>query len=349
MKFRKAISSPYIHHPPYSTQGMMFSVILALLPALATYALLFGWGVVVNIVLAVTVALGCEALLLTIRNRPLFPTLADGSAILTALLLVFALPPLAPWWLTTLGVAFAIIVAKQLYGGLGFNPFNPAMVGYVVLLVSFPKELTFWSMPLSMADSSLDLSATLDYIFSGALPDGITIDALTAATPLDTMKTQLGMGRTPGDIMASEPVFGFLGGKGWIWIDLMLLAGGIWLIHRRVIGWQIPAALLGSLAAISSLFYLVDSAHNASPLFHLFSGAAILGAFFIATDPVTAATSNLGRLWYGAGIGILIYIIRSWGGFPDGVAFAVLLMNMAAPTIDHYTRPRVFGHGDKDV
>lgn len=349
MKFRKAISSPYIHHPPYSTAGMMFSVILALLPALAIYALLFGWGVVVNAALAVGVALVCEAGMLAVRRRPLFPTLGDGSAILTALLLVFALPPLAPWWLTTVGVAFAIIVAKQLYGGLGFNPFNPAMVGYVVLLVSFPKELTLWSMPLSLAGSSLDVSTTLSYIFSGSLPDGITIDALTAATPLDTMKTQLGLGRTPGAIAASEPVFGFLGGKGWIWVNLTLLAGGLWLIRRRVISWHIPVALLGSLAAISSIFYLLDSAHNASPLFHLFSGAAILGAFFIATDPVTAATSNLGRLWYGAGIGVLIYVIRSWGGFPDGVAFAVLLMNMAAPTIDHYTKPRVFGHGDRDA
>ena len=344
MKFKKALSSPYIHHPPYSTPGMMFLVILALFPALVAYALLFGWGVVINAALAVSVALVSEAVMLKIRKRPLFPTLADGSAILTALLLVFALPPLAPWWLTTVGVTFAIVVAKQLYGGLGFNPFNPAMIGYVVLLVSFPRELTLWSMPVSLSDVSMDFVATLNYIFTGTLPSELSIDALTSATPLDTMKTQLGLGRTPETIMASEPVFGFLGGKGWIWINLLLLAGGIWLIHRKVISWHIPTALLGSLAAISTLFYLFDPGHNASPLFHLFSGAAILGAFFIATDPVTAATSNLGRLWYGAGIGILIYIIRSWGGFPDGVAFAVLLMNMAAPTIDHYTKPRVFGH-----
>ncbi len=348
MKFRKALSSPYIHHPPYSTAGMMFTVILALMPALAAYTFLFGWGVLINAVLAVTVALICEAGMLAIRGRSLFPALQDGSAVLTALLLVFALPPLAPWWLTTIGVAFAIIVAKQLYGGLGFNPFNPAMIGYVVLLVSFPRELTLWSLPSSIADVSLNFGSTLSYIFAGSLPAHLSIDALTSATPLDTMKTQLGLGNTPADIMAAEPVFGFLGGKGWIWINLLLLAGGIWLIYRRVISWHIPVALLGSLATISGLFYLFDSTHNASPLFHLFSGAAILGAFFIATDPVTAATSNLGRLWYGAGIGILIYIIRSWGGFPDGVAFAVLLMNMAAPTIDHYTKPRVFGHDQQD-
>ena len=347
--FKKALSSPHIHHPPYSTQGMMFKVILALLPAAATYAWLFGWGVIINALLAVGVALVCEAAMLTLRGRPLLPTILDGSAILTALLLVFALPPLAPWWLTTIGVAFAIIVAKHLYGGLGFNPFNPAMIGYVVLLVSFPRELTLWSLPAQLAEQTLGFGATLNYIFSATLPANLTIDALTAATPLDVMKTQLGLGQTTSGIMAAQPVFGFIGGKGWIWINILLLAGGLWLIYRRVINWHIPAALLGSLFAISLLFFLLDPEHSPSPLFHLFSGAAILGAFFIATDPVTAATSNVGRLWYGAGIGILIYVIRSWGGFPDGVAFAVLLMNMAAPTIDHYTKPRVFGHGNKDA
>ncbi len=347
--FKKSLSSPHIHHPGYSTQGMMFRVILALLPAAAAYAWLFGWGVVINILLAVTVALACEAAMLTVRGRPLRPAITDGSAILTALLLVFALPPLAPWWLTTIGVAFAIVVAKHLYGGLGFNPFNPAMIGYVVLLVSFPRELTLWSLPAGLAAHTLDFGATLSYIFSGALPANLSIDALTSATPLDVMRTQLGLGQTTGEIMTAQPVFGFVGGKGWIWINLLLLAGGVWLIYRRLINWHIPVALLGSLFVISLLFYLLDPKQSPSPLFHLFSGAAILGAFFIATDPVTAATSNIGRLWYGAGIGVLIYVIRSWGGFPDGVAFAVLLMNMAAPTIDYYTKPRVFGHGKKDA
>ena len=342
--FKKALSSPYIHNPPFSTRGMMFRVILALLPAAAAYAWLFGWGVVVNMLLATGVALLCEAIMLALRGRPLQPAITDGSAILTALLLAFALPPLAPWWLTTIGVAFAIVVAKHLYGGLGFNPFNPAMIGYVVLLVSFPRELTLWLLPAQLAEHTLDPAATLGYVFGATLPSGLTIDALTAATPLDAMKTQLGLGHTTSEIMANHPVFGLVGGKGWIWIDLLLLAGGVWLIYRRVINWHIPVATLGSLFAISSLFFVLDPQHSPSPLFHLFSGAAILGAFFIATDPVTAATSNLGRLWYGAGIGVLIYVIRSWGGFPDGVAFAVLLMNMAAPTIDHYTKPRVYGH-----
>ena len=326
----------------------MFNVILALLPAITAYIWMFGWGVMINILLAVSVALVCEAAMLKARGRPLQPFITDGSAILTALLLAFALPPLAPWWLTTIGVAFAIIIAKHLYGGLGFNPFNPAMIGYVVLLISFPREMTLWPLPPQLAEQALSFGATVDYMFFARLPADLAIDALTAATPLDAMKTQLGLGHSTKEIMAAQPVFGFLGGKGWEWINLLLLAGGLWLIYRRIINWHIPVALLGSLFTMALLFFLLDPAHTPSPLFHLFSGAVILGAFFIATDPVTAATSNIGRLWYGAGIGILIYIIRTWGGFPDSVAFAVLLMNMAAPTIDYYTKPRVFGHGRRD-
>jgi electron transport complex protein RnfD len=146
-----------------------------------------------------------------------------------------------------------------------------------------------------------------------------------------------------GETLAAHPVFGDLGGLGWEWINTLLLAGGLWLILRGIIGWQIPAAVLGGLFATAAVFYAVDPDAYASPMFHLFSGGAMLGAFFIATDPVTAATSNKGRLWYGFGIGVLTYVIRTWGGYPDGVAFAVLLMNMTVPTIDYYTKPRVFG------
>jgi electron transport complex protein RnfD len=145
--------------------------------------------------------------------------------------------------------------------------------------------------------------------------------------------------------MAASPVFGNIGGKGWEWIGGGFLLGGIWLIYKKVITWHIPVAMLGALFAIALVFYLIDADTYASPWFHLVSGASLLGAFFIATDPVSAATTNPGRLVYAAGIGILTYIIRTWGGYPDGVAFAVLLMNMTAPTIDYYIRPRVFGHG----
>lgn len=335
--------------PQSSVQSIMFNVSIALIPAIAVYAWLFGAAILINIVLAVILALVFEALILKLRSRALTP-LTDGSAVLTAVLLALSLPPLAPWWLIAVGVLFAIVVAKHLYGGLGFNPFNPAMIGYAVLLISFPLEMTQWPASLELARQPLDLMASLNYIFTGSLPAGLQIDAISGATPLDTMKTQLGLGETVAQITTQHPIFGSLGGTHWQWINLAILGGGLWLLWRRIISWHIPVALLGGLMLMALLFNLIDPDHYAPPLFHLFSGAAILGAFFIATDPVTAATSNRGKLWFGAGIGILTYVIRSWGGYPDGIAFAVLLMNMAAPTIDYYTTPRAFGEtrgGDK--
>lgn len=338
-------SSPYIHAAD-PVSGIMLRVIYALLPGITAYVWFFGWGVVVNILLAVVVALACEALMLALRERPLRPFLLDGSAVVTAALLALALPPLAPWWITLIGTAFAIIVAKQLYGGLGFNPFNPAMVGYVVLLISFPREMTQWLAPEMLSGHSLSLPTTIAAIFAGQLPPGLTLDAVSAATPLDSVKTGYTLGHSVGETITASPVFGYIGGKGWEWINGLLLLGGVWLIYKKVISWHIPIAVLGTLAVIAGIFYFIDPAHYPSPVFHLFSGAAILGAFFIATDPVTASTTPRGRLYYGAGIGVFTYVIRTWGGFPDGIAFAVLLMNMAAPMIDYYTQPRTYGHKD---
>lgn len=334
-------SSPHIHAPS-AVNKVMLQVSLALLPAIIAYIWLFGWGAVIKFVIAIAVALGSEAFILKLRNRPVATTLADSSALLTALLLAISLPPLAPWWLITVGVAFAIIIGKQLYGGLGYNPFNPAMLGYVVLLISFPLEMTTWLAPGSLREVSLNFSQAMGYVFSGIQPAG-GIDSLSMATPLDTVKTNLGLEHTLSEIM-SAPVFGAVGGKGWEIINGLLLLGGVGLIFKRIITWHVPVAMLGSLFLIAGLFHLIYPEHNAGPLFHIFSGGALLGAFFIATDPVSGATSDKGRLWFGAGVGIITYIIRTWGGYPDGVAFSVLLMNMAAPTIDYYTQPRVFGH-----
>jgi electron transport complex protein RnfD len=333
-------SSPHIHAPS-AVNKVMLQVSLALVPALAASTWLFGWGVLLKVLIAVAVALASEALILKLRERHIAATLSDGSAVVTALLLAIALPPLAPWWLITVGVAFAIIIGKQLYGGLGFNPFNPAMLGYVVLLISFPLEMTTWLAPGGLREGSLGLGETMGYIFAGTQPTA-GLDSLTMATPLDTVKTRLGLEHTMEEIMAA-PLFGTLGGKGWEIINGLILLGGIWMIFKRIISWHVPVAMLGSLFLIAGLFHLINPEHYAGPLFHLFSGGALLGAFFIATDPVSGATSDKGRLWFGAGVGILTYIIRSWGGYPDGVAFSVLLMNMAAPTIDYYTQPRVFG------
>jgi len=323
---------------------MMRRVLYALVPGTAACVAFFGWGVLVNIAVASITALASEALMLRVRGRPVAPFLMDGSALLTAALLALALPSLAPWWLTVVATAFAIVIAKQLYGGLGYNPFNPAMIGYVVVLISFPKEMTSWLTP--HLGGQLDLLQTLAVQFGGHFPSSLHLDAISSATPLDTMKTQLKLSRTLTEIQAG-PAFGSFGGVGWEWVGLGYLAGGLWLLYRGVIRWHIPLGVLGGLAVMALIFNMVDSDSYATPLVHLFSGGAMLGAFFIATDPITASTTERGRLIYGAGIGIFTYIIRTWGGYPDGIAFAVLLMNMAAPTIDYYTRPRVFGDATK--
>ena len=338
----KTPSSPHTHGPASLTTVMM-RVVYALIPAIAVYAWLFGWGVIINLLLATVTALVSEAVMLKLRNRPIAPFLKDGSALVTALLMGIALPPLAPWWILVIGVAFAIIFGKHIYGGLGYNPFNPAMIGYVMLLISFPREMTTWAAPLTLSGHGLSLGQSLGLVFGGALPAGMSLDSLTSATVLDTLKTQLKLGHNINEI-TSGPLFGAMGGTGWQWVNLAVLGGGLWLIYKKVISWHVPVALLGSLGLMALIFFVISPETHASPIFHIFSGAAMLGAFFIATDPISGATSNRGRLWFGAGVGILTYIIRTWGGYPDAIAFAVLLMNMAAPTIDHYTKPIVFGH-----
>jgi electron transport complex protein RnfD len=327
---------------PNSVTRVMGQVLLALVPGIAALVWFFGWGVLINIVIASTAALLAEAAVLSLRKRPVLPTLADLSALLTAVLLAIAVPPTLPWWLTVLGVVFAIVIAKQLYGGLGYNPFNPAMAGYVLLLVSFPLDMTRWLPPASLAQHVPSFMDSLNIILHGNLPTGVGWDALTGATPLDQMRTGLDQNRMIGEIR-QNPLWGSIGAVGWEWVAGMYLLGGLFLLWRRIISWHIPAGLLGGMFVIAGLFNMLDPNTHPAPLFHLFSGATMLGAFFIATDPVSAATTDRGKLIYGALIGVLVFLIRSYGGYPDAVAFAVLLMNMAAPTIDYYTQPRVFG------
>ena len=341
MRFR-TVTSPHVLLDTNVGQ-VMRRVLYAMLPGLVALIWFFGWGILINLVIATAVGLVAEMAMLAARGKPLALHLGDCSAVVTAWLLAVALPPLAPWWLTTIGVLSAIVVAKHLYGGLGYNPFNPAMVGYVALLISFPREMSTWLIPHGLGQPhAMTLLETLQATFGGMLPARFAPDALTGATPLDVLRTQMGLGLSVAEIRNS-PVFGLVSGHGWEWAALGFLAGGLWLIYTRTADWRIPTGMLGGLAVISTVFYLMDPQKYAPPWFHLWSGAAIFGAFFIATDPVTASATPRGRLIYGAGIGILVYIIRGFGGYPDGVAFSVLLMNIAAPTIDLYTQPRVFG------
>jgi len=341
MRFPTA-QAPFLA-PVNSVNRIMLEVLVALIPGLAALVWQFGPGVLVQCMIALLAAELGEAAMLSLRRRPIVPTLKDYSAALTAVLLAISLPPLAPWWIPAFGTLFAIIIGKHLYGGLGYNPFNPAMVGYAVLLISFPQHMTAWLPPKELSGSALSFADNWNAIFSRTLPWDMTFDALTMATPLDTIKTQLGLNRLLDEIQ-SGGLFSGIGGRGWQWVNFGFLLGGLWMLKRGIIAWQIPVGFLAALFAVALLFFLIDPAVYPTPLFQCFSGAAMVGAFFIATDPVSASTTPRGRLIYGALIGLLVFVIRSWGGYPDGVAFAVLLLNLAAPTIDHYTRPRVYGH-----
>ncbi len=341
---RFAITQPPQWPSPSSVAGMMRIVILALLPAIAVSAWFYGPGVFFNTIVAVIVALGTEAIALRLRGKPVTATLSDGSAIVAAMLFAFSLPPLCPWWVTASGMVFAIGLVKHAYGGLGYNLFNPAMAGYVLVLVSFPDLMTGWPAP-DIGDLDYQrpgFAATLQYCLTGQFPDALTLDAITRATTLDSVREGLGAMRTMTEIRMN-PLFGDFGGAGWEWVNNFIAMGGGALLLLGIIRWHIPAGVLGGLLGMAGFFWILDPEISASPGLHLFSGGAMLGAFFIATDPVSSPTTARGRLIYGAGIGILTYIIRSWGSYADGVAFAVLLMNMAVPLIERWTRPRIYG------
>ena len=334
-------TSPFISKPG-SVSRIMLQVLLALLPGIAIYVWHYGPAILVSIILASLTALATEAVMLKLRDRPLQPFLSDYSALLTAWLLALSIPPLAPWWLVVVGTMFAISISKHLYGGLGNNPFNPAMVGYAVLIISFPLHMTHWLSPQGLNAFELDFSEQLSYIFGGHLPAGIALDAITMATPLDTLKTQLHLAHPLQEIM-TMPIYGYLAGKGSEMVALGFLLGGLFLLSKRIITWHLPIVFLGTLFITAGIFHLLDPDHHVTPVFHWLSGASMLGAFFILTDPVTSPTTPKGKIIFAAGAGVLTHIIRVYGGFPDGVAFATLLMNICVPLIDAYTQPKVFG------
>ncbi|MFC3282601.1 RnfABCDGE type electron transport complex subunit D [Litchfieldella rifensis] len=326
---------------PTSTGQVMGWLLLATLPGIAMLTWHFGWGVLTNVMCAAAFGVMLEALVLKLRGRAPAATLRDNSALVSGVLLGASLPPGSSWWLILVGMVAAIVVAKQLFGGLGHNPFNPAMVGYALLLVSFPVPMTHWLAPSGLfGPEALSLPQALGHL--AGLANGEALDAVSGATPLDAFKHK------PETLMASEfwatnPLPEGASGA-WRSVALAWLAGGVLLLYKRLISWHIPVAMLGTMVVVAALLYGVDPSHHGSPTFHLFGGAAIFGAFFIATDPVSAATSRRGKLVFGIGIGLLVMIIRTTGAYPDAVAFAVLLMNFAVPFIDYYTQPRTYGH-----
>ena len=337
-----AAGAPHVA-PDNTVQKVMAQVLIALLPGMLAYLYYFGVGLLVQVLLALSFAYLFEWLSLLLRKQPLRLFMTDLSAAVTAVLFALSLPPLAPWWCSLIGMLFAIVIAKHLFGGLGYNRFNPAMVGLAVLLISFPRIFTYWTPPVMLVDNTLSMRDVLLTIFAGQPPAASSWDAITQATPLDQLSTGAATGLLVTEVR-QNPVFGDFGGLGWEWIANWYAVGGLWLLWRRVINWRVPVALLLTTFLLTTPFYLFDPDANPLPLQHIFSGATVLAAFFIATDPVSGSATPRGQLLFGIGVAVIMLSIRRWGAYPDGVAFAILVMNMFAPLLDQYTRPRVFGH-----
>ena len=325
-----------------NVSAVMTQVLWALLPAVLAHWWFFGPSIWVQITLAIGFGALFEGIMLSLRGRPVWRFLNDRTMVVAAVLLALCLPPLAPWWVVATGMLFAIVIAKHLYGGVGQNLFNPAMVGFAVVIISFPTELTQWLLPRPLNPQLPSLMQSLQAILTGQLPATLSWDVISQATPLDQTRT----GRVEGlrlSEVQNHPVFGPFGGVGWAPIAFAYLIGGIWLLARGVIHWRIPVTILLATIAISLLPWLFDSDRFLSPLQHLTAGALVMAAFFIATDPVSGCDTPRGQVAFSLGVVAITLAIRQWGAFPDGVAFAILMMNMVAPLLDRYLRPPVYG------
>ena len=319
-------SSPHLHDGQ-SIAGIMKLVIIALMPATLFSIYIFGLHALRVIVLAVASALIFEALSQRIMRRPV--RIKDYSAALTGLLLALNLPATSPWWLVVVGSFFAIVVAKQIYGGLGYNPFNPALVGRVVLLISFPVQMTArWVSPSRWG-----------------------MDAVTTATPLGRIRESLlSQGHIDLNLTQQEWFDLLLGNRAGCLGEVsvvLLLAGGIFLIAKRIISWHTPFTFIGTVWILTGIFHLVDPSRYADPSFHIITGGLFIGAFFMATDYVTSPITGKGMLIFGAGCGLITVVIRLFGAYPEGVSFAILFMNAVTPLIDRYVKPKVFGEGER--
>ncbi|MFM2483955.1 electron transport complex subunit RsxD [Celerinatantimonas yamalensis] len=346
------LSSPF-KRSHQSTRAVMAQVALACIPGVIAQYYYFGIGHLIQIALCIITAWITEGIVVALRKRPVLAILSDNSAFVTAVLLGLSLPGYAPWWVSILGTLFAILLAKHIYGGLGQNIFNPAMAAYVFLLISFPVAMTGWLLPQDLLGNPFTNWDGISLIFTGFTSDGFSLhqmatsaDAITQATPLDALRTGLTVGRSAAQVVTS-PLFGDFAGIGWGAINGAFLVGGLFLLWRRVIRWHIPLAFIATMLVLSAIGHAYAPERIASPLIELFSGATMFGAFFILTDPVTASTTNKGRLIYASLVGALVFLIRHFGGYPDGVAFGVLIANMCVPLIDHLTQPRVYGYKGK--
>ena len=316
-------SSPHVHTPE-DVPWIMRQVVYALIPGALVGVYFFGIPAIKVIAVAVASCVAMEALWQKLTGSPL--TINDGSAALTGLLLAMNLPSGAPWWLVVIGSFVAIIIAKQIFGGIGNNPFNPALVGRVFLLISFPVAMTTWPEPRSFFTQ--------------------TADATTGATPLGALKTAIFEHGTIGaapEMNLMDPFLGNVGGSLGEISALALILGGVYLIARRIITWHIPVVYIATVAVLTGILWLINPEGYANPVFHLVAGGLMLGAFFMATDMVTSPITNMGKIIFAVGCGAITVVIRLWGGYPEGVSFAILIMNAFVPLINRATKPTKFG------
>lgn len=318
-------SSPHMHSGE-SIARIMWLVTASLAPALVLAVVYFGWHAVNVIAVTVISCIVFEALFQWMRRAPI--RVSDGSAVVTGVLLALNMPPSSPWWLCVIGAFIAIGIAKELYGGLGYNPFNPALVARVALLIAFPVQMTTWSPTLWMP-----------------------ADAVTGATPLGAVKEHLLKDGTTGmeftwDYFWSLMIGNVKGSLGETSV-IALLLGGLFLIWRGYINWRVPVGYIGTVFAFTGVAFLFNPVGSASPVFHVVSGGLVLGAFFMATDMVTSPVTPKGMWIFAVGCGVLTSVIRLWGGYPEGVSFAILIMNATVPLLDRYFRPAVFGQKRK--
>ncbi len=327
------IVSPSPHtHSGDSVSRIMITVIVALVPSLVAGVIVFGWDTIRLTTICVATCVVAEYIVRTMMRRDIGIT--DWSAVVTGILLALNLPPTLPGWMAIVGSLSAIVVAKQLYGGIGYNLFNPALVGRCVLLISFPVAMTTWAVP-------------------AFVPNASAVDATTMATPLGAWKTAWASGNAPASFFETYPIRSLILGNrpGCVGETsvVALLLGGLILLWRRCISWHTPVLFIGTVAVFAGVLHQADPARNLPAAYHVFSGGIFLGAFFMATDMVTTPVTRSGMLIFGAGCGLITMIIRKWGGYPEGVSFSILIMNALTPLINRFTRPRTFGHKGREM
>ncbi|MEZ5083364.1 MAG: RnfABCDGE type electron transport complex subunit D [Bacteroidales bacterium] len=328
MNLLKISGSPHVH-TDNSVKKIMYGVIYAMIPALLVSVYFFGLDAVRVTLLSVVMCLMVEFVVQKYILKSAV-TITDGSGIITGILLAFNVPSNLPWWIVLIGAIVSIGIGKMSFGGLGKNIFNPALVGRVFLLISFPVQMTSWPVPKPIGGTALT-------------------DAVTGPTPLGIMKEGLAAGKTVQDIMPEIPdyvqqmMIGFQGGSLGEVSAFALILGAIYMLYRKIITWHTPGAYLGSVVIFSGILWLVDPTLYVDPLFHLITGGMMLGVFYMATDMVSSPMSAKGQLVFGAGAGILTILIRVFGAYPEGVSFAILIMNAFVPIIDRAFKPKRFG------